>query len=196
MWRFRARTVSAGGIRVLRRARRRAHRPPTPPPPRRRRRAALVTSMELRRRPRRRRRAGPGADRAGDAAGRRRLVPLLRVHAHGDQDARQLARRRGEPRVGLRRQVADGLAVVARNPFLRTICLESFAYNFFVQFGETLVALYALTELGLSAGMLGLCISVGSVGGLAGAVVAPRVVRRFGFGPRSWPAPRSAVSLP
>src|SRR5919107_742579 len=56
----------------------------------------------------------------------------------------------GEPRVGLRRQVADGLAVVARNPFLRTICLESFTYNFFVQFGETLVALYALTELGLS----------------------------------------------
>ncbi len=31
--------------------------------------------------------------------------------------------------------------------------------------------------------MLGLCISVGSVGGLGGAVVAPRVVRRFGFGP-------------
>jgi Na+/melibiose symporter-like transporter len=89
----------------------------------------------------------------------------------------------GQPRVGLRRQIADGLAVVARNPFLRTICLESFTYNLYVQFGETLVALYALTELGLSAGMLGLCISVGSVGGLAGAVVAPRVVRRFGFGP-------------
>lgn len=89
----------------------------------------------------------------------------------------------GEPGVGLRRQMADGLTVVARNPFLRTICLESFAYNFFVQFGETLVALYALTELGLSAGMLGLCISVGSVGGLTGAVVAPRVVCRFGFGP-------------
>jgi MFS family permease len=89
----------------------------------------------------------------------------------------------GEPQIGLRRQVADGLAVVARNPFLRTICLESFTYNFFVQFGETLIVLYALTELGLSAGMLGLCISVGSIGGLAGAVVAPRVVRRFGFGP-------------
>ena len=88
-----------------------------------------------------------------------------------------------EPKVGLRRQVADGLAIVARDPFLRTICLESFTYNFFVQFGETLVALYALTELGLSPGMLGLCIGVGSVGGLAGAVVAPRVVRRFGFGP-------------
>jgi MFS family permease len=89
----------------------------------------------------------------------------------------------GEPRVGLRRQMSDGFAVVGRNPFLRTICLESFTYNLFVQFGETLVVLYALTELGLTAGMLGLCISVGSVGGLAGAVIAPRVVRRFGFGP-------------
>jgi MFS family permease len=88
----------------------------------------------------------------------------------------------GGPPAGLRRQVADGIAVVARDPFLRTICLEAFTYNFFVQFGETLIALYALTELHLSPGLLGLCISVGSVGGLAGAVVAPRVVRRFGFG--------------
>ena len=88
-----------------------------------------------------------------------------------------------QPRPGLRRQIADGVAVVARNPYLRTICLESFTYNFFVQFTETLVALYALTELGLGAGLLGLCISVGSIGGLAGAVVAPRVMRRFGFGP-------------
>ena len=88
-----------------------------------------------------------------------------------------------QPRAGMRRQVADGLAAVARNPYLRTICLESFTYNFFVQFTETLVALYALTELGLGVGLLGLCISVGSIGGLAGAVVAPRVVRRYGFGP-------------
>ncbi|MEV2240403.1 MFS transporter [Micromonospora sp. NPDC049891] len=89
----------------------------------------------------------------------------------------------GGAKVGLRRQVADGVAVVRRNPFLRTICLESFTYNFFVQFGETLIVLYALTQLDLGAGMLGLCISVGSLGGLAGAAVAPRVVRRFGFGP-------------
>ncbi|GIM97041.1 MFS transporter [Paractinoplanes toevensis] len=88
-----------------------------------------------------------------------------------------------EPRVGLRRQIGEGVAVVGRDPFLRTICLESFTFNFFVQFGETLVTLYALSQLGLSPGLLGLCISVGSVGGLAGAVIAPRVVRRFGFGP-------------
>ncbi|GAB7036809.1 MULTISPECIES: MFS transporter [Catenuloplanes] len=81
------------------------------------------------------------------------------------------------------RQVRDGVAVVARDPYLRTICLESFTYNFFVQFGETLVALYALTVLGLTAGTLGLCIGAGSLGGLAGAVLAPRAVRRFGFGP-------------
>jgi Na+/melibiose symporter-like transporter len=88
-----------------------------------------------------------------------------------------------ERAAGMRRQLAEGLAEVWRNPYLRTVSLESFTYNFFVQFGETLIALYALTQLGLSAGMLGLCISLGSVGGLVGAVVAPRVVRRFGFGP-------------
>jgi MFS family permease len=87
------------------------------------------------------------------------------------------------PPAGLRRQVGDGIAVVLRDPYLRTISLEAFTYNLFVQFGETLVALYALTHLGLGAGTLGLCIGLGSIGGLAGAVAAPRVVRRFGFGP-------------
>ncbi|GAB7045975.1 MFS transporter [Catenuloplanes indicus] len=87
------------------------------------------------------------------------------------------------PPTPLRRQLADGIALVVRDPYLRAICLESFAYNFFVQFGETLIALYALTALGLTAGTLGLCIGAGSLGGLAGAVFAPRAVRRFGFGP-------------
>ncbi|GIF45110.1 MFS transporter [Actinoplanes xinjiangensis] len=83
---------------------------------------------------------------------------------------------------GLRRQVTEGFAAVLRHPLLRTICLEAFTYNFFVQFGETLIVLYALTVLDLSAGMLGLAIGIGSLGGLAGAIVAPRAVRRFGFG--------------
>jgi MFS family permease len=85
--------------------------------------------------------------------------------------------------VGLRRQVRDGVAAVLRDPYLRTISLEAFTYNLFAQFGETLIALYALSRLGLGAGTLGLCVSLGSVGALAGAVLAPRVVRRFGFGP-------------
>ncbi|GAA0911049.1 hypothetical protein GCM10009557_85430 [Virgisporangium ochraceum] len=87
------------------------------------------------------------------------------------------------PPVGPRRQARDGVAAVLRDPYLRTISLEAFTYNLFAQFGETLIALYALSRLGLGAGTLGLCVSLGSVGALAGAVVAPRVVRRFGFGP-------------
>jgi MFS family permease len=86
-------------------------------------------------------------------------------------------------REGMRKQVADGLAAVMHNPYLRTICLEAFTYNFFVQFGETLIVLYALTRLGLTVGTLGLFISLGSIGGVVGAVIAPHVVRRFGFGP-------------
>lgn len=81
-----------------------------------------------------------------------------------------------------RRDLADGFAVVLRDPYLRTVSIEAFTFNLFVQFGETLIALFALTRLGLGAGTLGLCIGVGSVGGLAGAVAAPRLVRRFGFG--------------
>jgi MFS family permease len=86
-------------------------------------------------------------------------------------------------RVGLRERLSDGLAVVLRNPYLRTICLEAFTFNFFVQFGETLIVLYALNQLTLTPGMLGLFISLGSIGGVVGAAIAPRAVRRFGFGP-------------
>jgi hypothetical protein len=46
-----------------------------------------------------------------------------------------------------------------------------------------LYMLFALRVLGLSATAIGLIISVGGIGGLAGAFVAQRLVRMLGFGP-------------
>ncbi|MEV0174331.1 MFS transporter [Streptomyces sp. NPDC050803] len=47
----------------------------------------------------------------------------------------------------------------------------------------TLYVLYGATELGLTAGALGVVIAAAGLGGLAGAYAAPRVVRRIGIGP-------------
>ncbi|MEE1938447.1 MFS transporter [Streptomyces sp. TRM 70361] len=47
----------------------------------------------------------------------------------------------------------------------------------------TLFVLYGATELGLTAGVLGVVVAAFGLGGLAGAYAAPRVVRRIGVGP-------------
>ena len=46
-----------------------------------------------------------------------------------------------------------------------------------------LLVLYASRELGLSAGVIGLALGIGAVGGLVGAVLAPWVAGRIGVGP-------------
>ncbi|MEU4481969.1 MFS transporter [Micromonospora sp. NPDC023966] len=81
------------------------------------------------------------------------------------------------------RQIREGLRLVTTERYLRVICLEAFTFNLFVQFGETLVVVYALNDLHLSAAALGLFISLGSVGAVLGAALAPHAVRAVGFGP-------------
>ncbi|WP_333771634.1 MFS transporter [Streptomyces sp. IBSBF 2435] len=80
-------------------------------------------------------------------------------------------------------QLTAGLRFIARSPLLRavlgcvaTISLFTFAFN-------TLVVLYAVGELGLDAGLLGLVIGAGAVGSLLGAVISGRIVRAIGVGP-------------
>ena len=47
----------------------------------------------------------------------------------------------------------------------------------------TIFVIYAVRELDLSAGLLGLIISIGAAGAFVGAVAAPYPERRFGLGP-------------
>ncbi|MFF0723789.1 MFS transporter [Streptomyces sp. NPDC004134] len=55
--------------------------------------------------------------------------------------------------------------------------------SLFHTFLATLFVLYATDELGLSPGVLGLVFAMFGLGGLTGAYLAPRVVRRIGLGP-------------
>ena len=80
------------------------------------------------------------------------------------------------------REVADGIAFVARHPLLRPVLLTQFRFNaaFFV-----LVAAffpYAVRHLGLDASDIGLIFAVDGAGMVLGALLAPSILKRLTFG--------------
>ena len=81
------------------------------------------------------------------------------------------------------RRARDGLELVLRHPILSACLGCSTTINVFTLMANALLVLYASRELGLSAGVIGLALGVGAVGGLVGAVLAPRIAGRFGVGP-------------
>lgn len=83
----------------------------------------------------------------------------------------------------LRRELADGLAAVGRHPLLRPLALSSVTSGLFGNFFAALYTLYALEELHLSPLLLGLTISAGGIGSLAGTAFVGPLTARFGLGP-------------
>ncbi|WP_199509475.1 MFS transporter [Nucisporomicrobium flavum] len=82
---------------------------------------------------------------------------------------------------GLR--IGSGLAFIARSAVLRQLLLGVTAMNLFNYVFHALQILYVTTTLGISPGLLGALVGIGSVGGLAGAALTGRLIRRFGIGP-------------
>ncbi|WP_128979819.1 MFS transporter [Streptomyces roseicoloratus] len=77
----------------------------------------------------------------------------------------------------------EGLRWVLRDPSMRALFAASGTVQFFNYMFHTLFVLYATTELGLSAGVLGALLAAGAVGGLIGAAFSGATVRRIGIGP-------------
>ena len=77
----------------------------------------------------------------------------------------------------------EGVRWALRHPTLRAMFAASGTVQFFNLMFHTLFVLYATTELGLEAGLLGAVLGIGAIGGLIGAAVAGRVVRAIGIGP-------------
>ena len=69
-----------------------------------------------------------------------------------------------------------------RHPYLRAGLGCATTINFFTFMAQALLVLFASRDLGLSAGVIGLALGVGAVGGLVGAVAAPRLAERYGLG--------------
>jgi MFS family permease len=81
------------------------------------------------------------------------------------------------------REVREGVSVILSHPTLRALALVAAVSTFFGNFYWPLYSLYAIRELGLSTGILGVLIGLGGVGAFGGAFVASWAARRFGVGP-------------
>ncbi|MFI6793438.1 MFS transporter [Nonomuraea sp. NPDC050383] len=82
----------------------------------------------------------------------------------------------------LRREMAEGLAFVAREPVLRRVAAGgalAMAANSVCSVG---FPLYLVKELGVGPGAYGLLLSASACGALAGAALVPRLTARFGTG--------------
>jgi MFS family permease len=75
-----------------------------------------------------------------------------------------------------------GLRYVLAHPYLRASLACVTTVNFFTFMAQALVVLFATRALGLSSGMIGLAFGIGALGGLGGALIAPRLSIRYGTG--------------
>ena len=84
--------------------------------------------------------------------------------------------------VGMRTEVGEGLRYVLGNRYLRAIAACTGTSNLFGQIGFAIILLYAVRELGMTAEVIGVAFSIGSIGALGGALLANRIGKRFGVG--------------
>lgn len=98
-----------------------------------------------------------------------------------------LAIRAPEPRpvsprqvTALRRDVAEGMALVFRDPYLRPLTLFGGVANFALDALAALVVVFLIRVVGLGAGLTGLLAALPGVGGLLAAFVARPVIATIG----------------
>jgi MFS family permease len=80
-------------------------------------------------------------------------------------------------------ELKEGLRFVLGNPNLRAQAGCTATSNFFSNVSFAVFIVFLVREIGLSAGVIGLAFSLGSVGSLIAALTATRISRRFGIGP-------------
>ncbi|WP_433544126.1 MFS transporter (plasmid) [Streptomyces sp. CA-294286] len=98
------------------------------------------------------------------------------------------------PGASLRKDVAEGLRFVLGHPLLRVIAGATGLGNFFSAMLMATQTVFLVRVLDLQPGVVGLMLSASAVGGLAGALCAGRLARRFGHARIIWLA--SLASAP
>ncbi|WP_231955726.1 MFS transporter [Occultella aeris] len=101
------------------------------------------------------------------------LIALLLTRDHEQSRA-------PEDRAPILQEIGEGLRWVFGNELLRRIVGTTGISNFFNTMSFTLLPIFLLRELGLTPAAMGLIFSLGSIGGLAGAVATPHIVRWIG----------------
>jgi MFS family permease len=83
-------------------------------------------------------------------------------------------------RTTLRREIADGLMFVLRDPFLRQLSTFWAAANLALTGYAALLVVFLVREIGLTPGSVGLLTAIPGLGGILGAVLTGRITARYG----------------
>ena len=86
-------------------------------------------------------------------------------------------------RNGVLRSLREGFGFVLGDELIRPELLCVATINLFNFVFHAIFVLYATKNLGVDPGLLGLVLGAGAVGGVVGAVIAPRVQKLIGIGP-------------
>jgi MFS family permease len=89
-------------------------------------------------------------------------------------------RRAGPRRAGLRGEIADGLVLVLRDPFLRQLSTFWAVANLALTGYAALLVVFLVRVIGLTPGSVGLLTAVPGIGGILGAVLTGRITARLG----------------
>jgi MFS family permease len=92
------------------------------------------------------------------------------------------AERASQPQGRMRAQIGEGLGYVLRHPLLRPIAACTSISNLFSSMGMAIVVLFAVRELDLSPGAIGIAFAIGNAGLLGGAFFADRLAGPVGLG--------------
>ncbi|WEB42133.1 MFS transporter [Streptomyces yunnanensis] len=98
------------------------------------------------------------------------------------KDAEQRAVPTPETKGRLAADIAEGLRFVRDQPVVRRLAAAMGVSNFFATMVATLVPVLVIRTLGFDSFMLGLVMTCGAVGGVLGALLAPRARQRFSVG--------------
>ena len=96
---------------------------------------------------------------------------------------------------GMKEEVKEGLRWVLGNRYLRWIAASTATFNLFASIIFSIFLVFAVRELDLGPGTIGLIFAVANVGYLVGALAANRLARRFGVGPTIVMGAACSVSL-
>ncbi len=105
---------------------------------------------------------------------------ILRIHKHEEVVASTAP---DGSKTSIWTELKEGLRFVLGNPNLRAQAGCTATSNFFSSVAFSIIIVYAVRELGLSAGVIGLIFSFAGAGSLVAAFSANRISGRFGIGP-------------
>jgi MFS family permease len=102
------------------------------------------------------------------------VVRIRQVEAIPERDPKTAA--------SLWREIGEGLRYVLGSPIIRAIAGSTAWFNLFNSIVGAVLLVYAVRVLGLTPGVIGVVLTVGSVGGIVGALGARPLTDRLGVG--------------